>query len=280
MSVEAVSLAGDVLLANSQRAAGQVTAAASSRIGVGNAGSPITASRVAVEGNSAASEATANRTFNSLTAALASASTGRTAIDNRQRNDADVQATTKVAFAAAGSGASGAAIGIEANSASSLARGNVAENRMSASGGVGNPGGGDAVQPPMALLSNRQVNSGAVAAKTIVGAGVALNCGCTSNSRIGVADNASSASAYGNTALNSMALNGNGRPTPLVSNGQTNSGPVSATVGGRLNAASTGGLNASMVTIGSNSLTATAVGNHTTNTLTATVLANPSSMAW
>lgn len=282
VTVEAVGLSGDVLLTSSQRAASQVTAGAASRIGGGNSGSPIASSRYAIEDNSTASEATANRALNGLTATAASVSGGRTVLDNRQRNDADVHATTKAAFGVAGSGAYGSAISVEGNGASSLARGNVAENRMTVSGGVGNgdyPGGGDvpmlareSVSVPMAgaVLSNRQVNTGAVTAKTIAAAGVALNCGCTSDSRIGVTDNAGSASAYGNAALNGATITGAGQPIALVSNVQVNRGPVSATATGRFGASMTGGVNAGLVTIAGNSLAATAIGNQAVNTLVAT----------
>ena len=281
LTVETVGLSGDVQLGSRQRAAGQVTTSASSRIGVGNAGSPIASSRATVESNSTASEATANRALNSLTATAASVSGGRTVLDNRQSNDAEVRSTTKAAFGVAGSGAYGSAIGIEGNSAASLARGNVAENRMTVSGGVGNgdyPGGGEvpmlaraSVSLPIAgsVLSNRQVNTGAVTAKTVAGAGVALNCGCTNDSRIGATDNTGSASAYGNAALNGATVNGNGQPVALVSSVQVNRGPVSATVVGHFGASMTGGVNAGLVTIAGNSLTATAIGNQAVNTLTA-----------
>lgn len=281
VTVEAVSLSGDVLLNSSQRAAGQVKASASSRISIGDAGSPIAASRATVEGNSHASEATANRALNNLTATAATIAGARTVLNNRQRNDAGVLATTHAAFVVKGSGAYGSAIGIEGNGASSLARGNVAENRMTVSGGIGNgdyPGSGEvpmlaraSLPLPMAgaVLSNRQVNTGAVLARTVTGAGVALNCGCTDDSRIGVTDNAGSASAYGNAVLNGVTVNGNGQPVALVSNVQVNRGPVSATVTGRFGASMTGGVNAGLVTIAGNSLAATAIGNQAVNTLTA-----------
>lgn len=194
-------------------------------------------------------------------------------LENRQRNDANVGATAKAAFGVNGSGAYGSAIGIEGNSASSLPRGNVAENRMTVSAGSGD-GGEDvpmlasayeASTPSGVVLSNRQSNTGAVKASTTIGTGVALNCGCTDETRIGVTDNTGAAAAYGNAALNGATAEGNSQPAVLVSNVQLNRGPISAIVTGQFGATMTGGVNAGLVTIAGSSLSAFAIGNQAVN---------------
>lgn len=247
-----------------------------SHIAGGNGGSSILASRYTIEGNSTASEATANRALNSLSAKAATVEGGRTVLINGQHNDADVRATTKAVLNVAGSGADSSAISINGNTASSLARGNAAENSMTVSGGADNGGG----VPQMlalasfapvssgAVLTNRQVNDGGVTAKTVTGAAVSLNCGCATDSRIGVTGNTGTASAYGNAALNSATAEGTGQPFVLVSNVQDNRGPVSASVTGQFGTTMTGGVNASAVAITGNSLAATAIGNQAVNTLT------------
>lgn len=280
VTVEAATIAGETRLTSGQHTTGSVTAGATSRIVGGNAFASIPASRYAIGDNSTASEATANRALNSLSATAATIDSGRTVLDNRQHNDADVRATTRTALNVKGSGAYGSAISIDGNAASSLARGNVAENKMTLSGGAGTgdyPGGGetpmlmrDAFVPVStgAVLANRQVNDGGVAAKTITGAGVALNCDCTDDSRIGITGNSGVASAYGNAALNSATVEGTGQPLALVSNVQVNRGPITASAIGQFGAAMTGGVNASLVTVSGNSLAATAIGNQAVNAIT------------
>lgn len=282
VTVEAATIAGETRLTSGQKAAGSITANATSHITGGNASAPIPASRYAVKNNSTESEATANRALNSLSMTAATIAGGRTVLDNRQHNDAEVRATTNASLSVKGSGATGSAINIDGNSASSLARGNVAENKMTVSGGAatGNyPGGGEAPSllraslVPVstgAVLSNRQVNDGGVTAKTDTKVGVALNCGCTTDSRIGVTDNTGTASAYGNAALNSATIEGAGQPLTQVSNVQVNRGPVTASVTGRFGASMTGGVNASMVTVSGNGLAATAIGNQAVNAITVT----------
>ncbi len=282
VTVEAATIAGETRLTSGQKASGSVTASAATRIVDGKVSAPIPASRYAIEDNSTASEATANRALNSLSASAATIAGGRTVLDNRQHNDAEVRATTRTALNVRGSGSYGSTISIDSNSASSLARGNVAENRMTVSGGAGTgdyPGGGEPQMlaratfvpiPAGAVLANRQVNDGGVAAKTDSGASVALNCGCTTDSRIGLTGNTGAASAYGNAALNSATVEGAGQPLALVSNVQINRGPVTAAVKGRFGAAMTGGVNAGLVTVSGNSLAATAIGNQAVNAITVT----------
>ncbi|WP_336810112.1 hypothetical protein [Bosea sp. MMO-172] len=110
-------------------------------------------------------------------------------------------------------------------------RGDVADNRMTVAGGhVPMPTASVAPASAGAALSNRQLNTGAVTAKTTVGANLAPNCGWTADSIIGVTGKAGSALAYGNAALDAATVSGNGVPVAWVSNAQVNRGPVSATV--------------------------------------------------
>lgn len=279
--IEAVDLAGETRLTSLQRARGSVAATAVSTVAVGGGWDAIGTSRLTVQGNSAASEATANRALNSLSVVSVTGLGGTPVLDNRQGNDASVLSATNATFTVTGRGAYASAIPVEGNTAASLSRGNVADNRMTVSAGAGNGDQGGGETPMVALfypnalssgavLANRQVNTGGVAAKTFTKAGVALNCGCTDDSRISVADNSAAASAYGNAAVNAASGEGVGQPLTLLSNTQVNRGPVSATVTGRFGATMTGGVNASLVTISGNSLTATAVGNQAVNTLTIT----------
>lgn len=280
VSVEAIDLAGDTRLTSVQRASGGVAATAVSHVGIGDTHAGLESSRLTVQDNSTASEATANRAINDLAVTSVTGLGGTPVLFNKQGNDAGVLSTTKATYAVSGRGAYGSAISIEGNTTSSLARGNVADNLLAVSTGAGNGDQGDGETPMVALLSltnppagavlaNRQVNMGGVTAKTDTYAGVALNCGCTDDGRISVASNSGVSSAYGNAALNTATAEGAGQPLVLVSNMQVNRGPVSANVTGRFGTA-TGGVNASLISVSGNSLAATAIGNQAVNTLTVT----------
>ena len=131
--IEAVDLAGDTRLTSVQRASGSVAAIAVSTVAVGSGWDAIGTSRLTVQGNSAASEATANRALNSLSVASVTGLGGTPVLDNRQGNDAGVLSATNATFTVTGRGASASAIPVESNTASSLARGNVADSYRVAS---------------------------------------------------------------------------------------------------------------------------------------------------
>ena len=128
-----------------------------------------------------------------------------------------------------------------------------------------------------AAVLNFQGNSGAVSATSEQASYlVALNGTDTptlTNATVNVIGNAVSASAYGNSATNqvtAVALNTNS-PTIAVSNYQTNSGPVTASVS-TVTYGVTSGLGAitgSSIGVNSNSITATAVGNSATSSIVA-----------
>lgn len=179
---------------------------------------------------------------------------GSAAIGNRAANTISVEATTlgsarPFGFATAGRQPGG--VGADA------------ETPMRARAyGVTTPAG--------AILANRQDNAGTISAATIATSpAVALNCGCTGESRIGVTASVTTAAAYGNAALNAAALaGGNPSSLALVSNIQVNHGPVSARVASAIPAIMTSGVSASTLAVTGNSIAATAIGNQAVNAIT------------
>ena len=189
---------------------------------------------------------------------------------------------------------SGSSITLGSNTTSALAQGNAASNVLNyTAGATYGAGTGNAANSTMdvfalpfgfgetttaqAAVLNFQGNSGAVSATSEQASYlVALNGTDTptlTNATVNVIGNAVSASAYGNSATNqvtAVALNTN-RPTIAVSNYQTNSGPVTASVS-TVTYGVTSGLGAitgSSIGVNSNSITATAVGNSATSSIVA-----------
>ncbi|KTT98226.1 hypothetical protein [Sphingomonas sanguinis] len=195
LSVDAVDLSGDVVLNSWQHSTGKVFANADSSMSVGNSDAYVQDARLDVLSNSAASEANGNRALNALSVSSVTGSGGRPLLDNRQSNTAVVDAVTNAAFIVNGSGAMQSAIGIEGNSASSIARGNAALNRAVVDG------------MSTALVSNAQVNRGPVSATVNGLFGVAM-AGDVSGAMGSVSGNGLAATGTGNQAVNMLTATG------------------------------------------------------------------------
>ena len=277
---------GDRVLANNQFA-GIATVSASAVTSLYNTengvpvGSVLSNGALTISGNSTMAEASANRAANTLSLDAAAILAGNAGLANSQASSAAVTAEAKTTANAglAGGGPSGSlaqgSLALEDNSTTALARGNAATNVLNATAGAGY---GNAV--PMAVLANgmssgnqtvsaafgilnRQTNAGAVGAVSDASAyNVVLNG--LSGSSVGNSGNRVAAEAAGNSAVNSVALTAlGGQIAPAaISNRQTNSGAVSASVTGAsvamLGSGLTGG---STIGVTGNSISASAVGN-------------------
>ncbi|MEO7688335.1 MAG: hypothetical protein ABIS51_03545 [Sphingomonas sp.] len=276
---------GDRVLADQQFATGSAGAAANTRILNGDAGGGLDASRFTIADNLTSADAAANRALNTATVSAAAGPAGNAGLVNTQMSAAGVTATatTNAGFTVAGSPLSPAigiaALSIEGNQTSALARGNAADNQL-ALGGTGSTGIADAsigrfdasVNATAALL-NSQSNYGAVTATASnTGYGVPLNAtGNVNASTLGVAGNSISAGAYGNVASNVAAVTAPGRlPTAAVANNQANYGPVTAQVTGASYHIISGPLSTAALAISGNQLAATAVGNQASSTTATT----------
>jgi hypothetical protein len=255
---------------------------------------------VDVSGNTTTAEASSNRAVNIANVDGAASLTASAAVVNSQGNVATVNATatTSASITVSGDDAPiaasvvGSSITLGGNSTSSLARGNAASNALNytagatygdgtgnaASATVAVPSGPafDATVSAQAVVLNSQGNTGAVSASSTQSSYlVALNSADgqanITNATIGVIGNSVSAAAYGNTATNSLtlsALNTN-QATAAVGNYQTNAGAVTASVT-TVTYGITSGLGAvsgSALSVSSNAITATAVGNNAANSI-------------
>lgn len=277
LSLDVVDFSGKSLLSSSQTSTGSVTADAVSHFGKSDANFAVQSSKLLVHDNSTISEAGGNRVLNNVKVDAAIVTGSQPVLDSLQTNSALVSASSDTALNLDGRGAFQSRLEVDHNNASSLAHGNFAENRMGVTAGFGvrQRAGDDTpqltaaipAQPVVgAVLSNRQLNSGAVAAQTRLNTGMALNCDCTTDSQSGNTQNSGAASAYGNAALNAFVAKG--VAVAMVSNTQENRGPVSATATGRFGASMSEGVSGSMVSISGNGMAAVAIGNQAVNTLT------------
>lgn len=282
----APAIIGDQVLANVQFAAGTATAAASTRLRNGDSGGGLVASRFAIEDNATVAEASANRASNLVEMSSVSG-TPATGIGNLQQSTAAVSASAVAgaAFTVAGSFADPAlresSVSIGANTASALARGNVADNRLDLATGAtpasSTPsvdiGRFDASARAMSAVLNSQINYGSIAASTTgSGYGVPLNGAGAAviGSNVAVTGNAASAAAYGNAASNTVsAMALGGLPRAAIANVQANYGPVTARVTGTGFGMLSGPLTGSAITISGNQPAAIATGNQATNIVTA-----------
>jgi hypothetical protein len=124
------------------------------------------------------------------------------------------------------------------------------------------------VQAPVALL-NTQTNYGIVTA-TASDARAPLNGpGSADQSSTSITGNSMTASAYGNTASNSVSLSAmNQAPGAAIANAQSNYANVSALVTGPGFAGAPGPTSASTFSISGNQLAAIAVGNQVSSAIT------------
>ena len=295
--------AGNVLL-NSQdnfaaitstNTANVVTINAGTTTGTGAAASGTT---LGVVGNVTEARASANLALNS-SISVGGAST--TAVDstglvlNTQWNQTagvvNASASTQTTISLTGAGAAGAldtgSATMEGNSTLALARGNVAENAVTANGanvGAGtNPATTSSASPEAGVLNasfgvfNEQVQFAAINATSAdasyrvdatSGTGLALNAASAM-----VGGNSINATGFGNVATNSVtlvSLNGGANDaSAAIFNGQINSGAVtSLATGATIGTYSFGGVSSASVGVDSNSITSTAVGNFATSTVT------------
>lgn len=260
---------GDALLANQQFAIGTLDANASSKLGNTGAADHLTSSQLTVSGNNVLADASANRALNAVSL------TGATAggIVNTQISAASVHAvaTSDARFTASGTGASlqDAALTFGGNMTSATARGNAADNSIAyaAATGAGAVAGGRSAwylasaTAPVALL-NSQANMAAVTADTGTSDVLAPLNGAVTGSTLAFTGNTSSATAYGNSASNVMAVSAvSAAPAASLVNSQTNSGAVSASVTGGAYRGLLGPVGGSSVGVTGNQLAASATGN-------------------
>lgn len=231
---------GDHVLTSRQYASGSVAALATSRISGGGAnGSEGSSWRIA--GNQVQGEASANRAVNAVTLNVVdgAASAG---LANSQINTAETQVSAGgfigLTVPTTQAAAIGSDINIEANSFSALARGNAADNSVTLAAGTGMSNGDAlaAINPSGAsvrggaVLLNAQTNLAPVSAyASDSGFLVPLNAGLDT-ARVSMTGNSVNASAYGNSATNSMTLSGLGAPAGGITSVQVNLGNVSAMV--------------------------------------------------
>ena len=169
-------------------------------------------------------------------------------------------------------------VAITDNSVSALARGNAADNQLQVRGGasMAAPGSAevgryDSWAEAGAPLLNVQTNYGGVTASadSLVGAAFNGPLAGMNQASVAVTGSSVSAAAYGNSASNMIGLSSPARPqgAALVSS-QVNYGPVSALAVGSQLTLPLSTLSGSSVALSGNKLSAVAIGNQATNSIT------------
>lgn len=237
LSANSTSASAGVL--NQQGNGAGVTATASTTAGVAVAGydatgtdpSPVNASAVNVAGNSTVARAGGNSATNSLSASattFANNSAGgqtllnadRTdgvgasyAVLNEQANSGAIAATATVTYGATfdtlgtAPSAINTSVGVNGNSATSVAFGNAATNQVTLTA-LNSPTAG--IVPTTTGLASNQVNTGNVSATTQApNVAIAAYGGAVTQSGLSIGGNALSAAAYGNSATNTLTIGGN-----------------------------------------------------------------------
>jgi hypothetical protein len=245
-------------------------------------------STVSFASNATTAEASANRVANAVAITGMSDTSASAALNNTQQSSTTVNATAdsdiEYAMTASGSAyaADSSAITIDGNTTTALARGNTANNAMTYTAGPNYSGqtftyvdGTTSVEATAAVL-NYQSNAGgvtalangatyAVALDADTGAGAALN------SAVSVTNNTTAAAAYGNSAVNTLAMYtvSSGVPSGALSNMQYNSGAVTATATSvSYSAGMTGAIDGTAIRNTGNVVTAQAVGNSSVSSIT------------
>lgn len=302
------SATADVALNSYQTATGNLASSASTNLYNFDEAQPASAgtldSSVSFASNATTSEASANRVANAVTIS-GTADVGATAaLNNTQVSDTVVgaSATTTLEYTmTAGSplfeldstdvyAADGSSIVVDGNSTTAMARGNTANNSLNYAAGASYSGvtttpivaaSGTELSAGAALLNN-QSNQGAVSATALTATySIALDDGTATtdgvtfgaalNSSVSLVNNSTAAAAYGNSAVNTLAMGtfGAGVPSSGLTSLQANSGAVSATatsVG--YNLTLTGASSGTAVRNAGNVVTAQAVGNSSVSTIT------------
>jgi len=270
---------GDHVLASNQVADGSVSATAvTTGLSVDPAVSFVRSSFEASD-NQTLAQAVANSASNSLTLTSAVQGDASVGLFNQQSNYASVASQATSAYGIGAHASSDSSSLVDGNSTSAVARGNIAANTLAVSGAAEDDctpdlasittGALNSATAP-ALLSSVQMNAGIVSAYaasptvTVTYGGVGV-----SDSRLGVTGNSVSATAYGNSATNMVTLASLGSlPASGISSVQTNSGAVTAQVSNAAYTVSPTSLGASRIGISGNSISASAVGNAATSTVT------------
>ncbi len=291
-------LEGDYALGSVQTANGSVSSIARTNLyntegpAPTNSAMGLSNGSVALNGNATTAEGSGNRVANQLAVAATATNGGSAVLGNSQDNAASVDssATTFVSYALAPStynanSAINSQVSVDGNSTTALARGNTANNTLNYSAGAQYTGS----QTPATVtsgsggsniaavdLSNTQNNSGPVNASStnatysMVLNGDTAGSSAAMNSSASVSGNATTALAYGNSAVNSLTMTtfGQGVPSSAVSSTQTNGGAVSATATTvNYGASFVGATNNSAIRNTGNSVTAQAVGNSSVSTI-------------
>lgn len=262
-------------------------------------GAAASGSTLSVGGNAVEARATANLAINNSVnmGDMATASTGSTGIvgnfqDNLSAGTVRATASTDTTITLVGEGDAGALLNgtadVSGNSVLALGRGNVAQNMLNAEGSNVGTGSGNATVsaglPATGILNasfgvfNEQVQQADVFA-TAEPSTISVNASSTTGNALNgasanVSGNSIEASAFGNVATNGLtltSLNGgaNNDATAAIFNGQTNSGNITAmATGASIGTFSTGGVTNASASVGGNSISANAVGNFSSSTVT------------
>lgn len=306
-----VSATADVALNSYQTAQGNLASSASTNLynfdEAQTAAAGTLNGSVSFANNATMAEASANRVANALTVSGTAEVGSTAALNNTQISNTVVDATASSAIeytmqvgtslfdadATNVYAAESSSIVVDGNTTTAMARGNTANNTLnyavgaSYAGAVATPvvnSGGTDLSAGAALMNN-QSNSGAVTASatTVTYAlnldGNAANAGTDPvvnfdgalNSNVNLTNNSTAAAAYGNSAVNTLAMGtfGSGIPSSGLSSLQSNSGAVVAqatSVG--YNLTITGGSSGTAVRNTGNVVTAQAVGNSSISTIT------------
>ncbi|WP_066798526.1 beta strand repeat-containing protein [Sphingomonas soli] len=278
-----VAVSGDHVFGNLQFAGGGISADAITSIENADSGIGLAGSRFVVADNATTAEAAANRATNVVEFAAVGGGAA-SALGNQQFSTANVTASASLD---AGYRVSpfpgtpmidGSLVSIADNATSALARGNAADNQLVVRGGVAmaaaSAGAGryDLWAEAGAPLLNAQTNYGSVtaaASDSMVGAAFNGPLAGMSRSSLVVGGNSVSAAAYGNTATNAATLSSVGSPPSVaVVSSQTNYGPVIAFATGNRLTMPLGAMTGSSFALTGNQVSAVAIGNQATNTVT------------
>jgi hypothetical protein len=279
-----VGVSGDDVLGNLQFAGGSISAEAITSVENGDSGIGMAGSRFTVDGNMTAAEAVANRAVNAME--IDTLGAGRSgALGNMQFNTAGVAATASLnaGYSASPSPAmpmiDGSSLAIADNATSALARGNAADNQLVVRGGAALAGPAtaevsryDIWAQAGAPLLNAQTNYGSVtasASNSLVGAAFDGPLTGMNQATMVISGNSFSAAAYGNSATNAASLSSVGQPGSVaVVSSQTNYGPVTAFATGNQLTMPFGTMTGSSFAFTGNQVSAVAVGNQATSTIT------------
>ena len=276
------SITGDHVLSGTQFASGTVGAAAQTRLVNSDAGAEMSGSSFTVSDNSTVADVSANHAVNAVSVSSTSGLGANAGLANSQMSAATVNATarTDATLGLSGSPTSAAIYGSSATIAHNLtqavARGNSADNMLTLNGpanaaGTVNAGSFETVAAAPAVLVNAQSNYGSVTASAAGTMGVPLNAaGSVASSALAVTGNTMAANAYGNAATNQVTIGGLGAaPGAVLSNVQSNSGPVTASVAGAAFAVRGAQLSNGALAMSGNQLAASATGNIVNSMITA-----------